>query len=68
MAYKVLYREYEEAVRARDFLLQVRSHAEDQLEQLDLMISLKKKAVQLQSKGVSSGAVLKVSDGMDDGP
>ncbi|EDQ99447.1 uncharacterized protein LACBIDRAFT_316532 [Laccaria bicolor S238N-H82] len=28
MAYKVLYREYEEAVRARDFLLQVRSHAE----------------------------------------
>jgi trehalose-6-phosphatase len=75
MAYKVLYREYEEALRAREFLLDICSHAENQLEQLDVIISLKKKDVQLRSKGVSSGAGLRdcleqvnPSDGMDEAP
>ena len=75
VAYKVLYREYEEALRARDFLLEIRAHVENQLEQLDVIISLKKKAVQLRSKGVCSGAELNnsrksldPSDGMDEAP
>lgn len=41
MAHKVLHREYEEATRAREALLEARSHLEDQLRQVDVMIMLK---------------------------
>ena len=56
-------------------MLDICTHTENQLEQLDLIISLKKQAVQLQLKGVSSGAELMNSHesfdllhGMDEAP
>ena len=50
MAHKVLLREYEEGVRARDALLVVRAHVKDQLKQLDVLIMLKEKAVQARQE------------------
>ena len=50
MAQKVLHREYEEGVRARDALLVVRAHIEDQLQQLDILIMLKEKELQMRQE------------------
>ena len=56
MAHKVLLREYEEGVRARDALLAVRAHVEDQLQQLDVLIMLKEKAVQARQEIDKAGS------------
>ena len=50
MAQKVLHREYKEGVRARDALLAVRAHIEDQLQQLDILIMLKDKELQMRQE------------------
>ena len=50
MAQKVLHREYEEGVRACDALLAVRAHIEDQLQQLDILIMLKEKELQMRQE------------------
>ena len=50
MAQKVLHQEYEEGVRARDALLAVRVHIEDQLQQLDILIMLKEKELQMRQE------------------
>ena len=56
MAHKVLLREYEEGVRAQDALLVVRAHVEDQLQQLDVLIMLKEKAVQARQEIDKAGS------------
>ena len=53
IAYKVLYREYEETRRSLNVLLESRAHAADQLEQLNVIIKMKKMALEL--RGNSSG-------------
>jgi hypothetical protein len=50
MAHKVLHREWEEAMRARDVLLHARAHVEDQLQQLDVIIMLKEAELRIQEK------------------
>ena len=50
MAQKVLHQEYKEGVRARDALLVVRAHIEDQLQQLDILIMLKEKEFQMRQE------------------
>ena len=56
MAHKVLLREYEEGVKAQDALLAVRAHVEDQLQQLDVLIMLKEKAVQARQEIDKAGS------------
>ena len=53
IAYKVLYHEYEETRRSLNVLLESRAHAADQLEQLNVIIQMKKMALEL--RGNSSG-------------
>ena len=53
IAYKVLYHEYEETHRSLNVLLESRAHAADQLEQLNIIIQMKKMALEL--RGNSSG-------------
>ena len=53
IAYKVLYCEYEETRRSLNVLLESRAHAADQLEQLNVIIQMKKMALEL--RGNSSG-------------
>ena len=48
MVQKALHQEYKEGVRARDALLAVRVHIEDQLQQLDILIILKGKELQMR--------------------
>ena len=48
MAQKVLHREYEEGTRARDAVLEARAHVEDQLKQLDIVIMLKEKEMEIR--------------------
>ena len=56
IAYKVLYREYEETRRPLNVLLESRAHAADQLEQLNIIIQMKKKALEL--RGIFRGRVV----------
>ncbi|EDR00022.1 uncharacterized protein LACBIDRAFT_314934 [Laccaria bicolor S238N-H82] len=53
IAYKVLYREYEETRRSLNVLLESRAHAEDQLQQLEVIIAMRRAAMEL--RGNSSG-------------
>ena len=81
IAYKVLYREYEEARRSLQVLLESRAHAEDQLQQLDVIIQMRKSA--LEQRGNRSGEsqvekmdeapdteqeVIDLTEDMDDSP
>jgi hypothetical protein len=50
MAHKVLHREWEEAMRARDALLHAQVHVEDQLQQLNVIIMLKEAELRIQEK------------------
>ena len=65
IAYKVLYHEYEETRRSLNVLLESRAHAADQLQQLDIIIQMRKKA--LEHRGKSSGERRSV-DKMDESP
>ena len=65
IAYKVLYREFEETRRSLTVLLESRAHAADQLQQLDIIIEMRKSA--LEHRGNVLGESHSV-DKMDEAP
>ena len=65
IAYKVLYREYEETRRSLNVLLESRAHAADQLEQLNVIIQMKKKALELRGNFSGEGCS---AEKMDEAP
>ena len=56
IAYKVLYREYEEVRRSLNVLLESRAHAADQLQQLDVIIQMRKSALEHRANALEHRA------------
>lgn len=55
MAHKVLHQEFDEAVRAQTVLFEAKTHVEDQLHQLDVMIILTEAELWIPEKTEKGG-------------